>query len=375
MKVLGGVAAIVLVASTILHFAYREVPGIVMGQEFELSAGVTGTVARVHKRENEHYRRGDELVTLESDLLRAQIATVEHEIAELERGIALERSESGIERRRLELQAQIATIESELRSNQLEMESLARVVPRLHEWRDLTAERAARGEDLRRQDAITNAELEERRQRLYEADSKLAESTSKQEILAARIAKQEEILALQRSRLRGLTAERTAMVADLELELQARAGERDRLQAERGGLRLVADHDGVVTAVLRPEGEFVSGGSPVLRVMRDEDVWIEAYLPVGDKGYVRPGDVVEVTGEIPVGSLSGRVSKVLPVLKPLPSSHQNHLGRQENFAVLVITMDDGALARSVLSPAQHVTARIRRRLLGGDLDATAQNRE
>jgi multidrug resistance efflux pump len=376
VKAMAAVAVVLVLVSGWLHFAYREMPGIVVGSEFEISSGVDGTVARVHWREDERFRRGDELVTIESSALEAQLAAVEHDLEEIDRSLAVEQSAEGLERRRTDLQAEIAQSESELESARVELGSAERVLPGLREWRDRAAERVKRGEELLAQDALTMSELEERRQELLEAESKLGDATAKQEIQGARAAKLEQILGLYRTRLRNLVAERTAFVADLELRRQEKIGELDRLRARQADLHVIADHDGVVTAVLRQEGEYVASGGPILRAMRDGDVWVEAYLPVGDKGYVKPGDRVDVLGEIPVGSLRGRVSKVLPVLKPLPAGHQIQLGRQQNFAVVVITLEDGSLARTVLSPAQQVTARLRRRFgFGQDVAANAQGRD
>jgi len=146
---------------------------------------------------------------------------------------------------------------------------------------------------------------------------------------------------------------------------------RERLAATLAALRIVADHDGIVTSVLRKEGEYVPGGGPILRVMRNETLWVEAYMASGDKLLVGPGDRVEVIAKAPAGRLAGRVSKVLPVLKPLPLNLRSPLSRADNYAVVIIAMDDPEEARSLLSPAEQVTARIRRRLHFGRHEAPA----
>lgn len=374
-KILSVGALLAVMVSAIAHFAYQEVPALVVGSEFEVSSRVDGTVARIHRRENEAYHKGDELVDVESEDLRAQLTAVERDLEEIARTLASEKSEEGLERRRGDHQTVVATDEGELQSCRVEMDALDQVLPGLREWRTLAADRLRRGEELRAKDALTLTELEERRRSYLEAESKLQETTARRGILAAKAARLEGTLGLQRGRLKNLVAERTGLITELELKLRAKEGERARLQGSLADLHLVADHDGMVTAVLRQQGEYVPSGGPILRVMRDEDLWVEAYLPVGDRRHVQPGDRVDVRGSTPAGLLRGRVSKVLPVLKPLPSFYQSRLGRQENYVVLVITMDDGALARGLLSPAEQVTARIKRRLaLPGDRQANAQGR-
>jgi multidrug resistance efflux pump len=375
-KALGVLAVLVVIISAIMRFAYHEIPGLVIGSEFDISSRADGTIVRVHKRENETYRAGDELVTVENDVLKAQLAAVERDLEEVARSLANEHSKEGQERRRFELQAAIASTESELQSCKVEMESIERVLPGLRQWRDLAAVRLKRGEELRAQDALTIAELEDRRRNLVDAESKLEAATTKQGTLAAQRAKLEEVSSLYRVRFRNLEAEPTAFITELELKRREKEGERDRLKSSLADLHVVADHDGMVTGVLRQQGEYVPSGGPILRVMRDEDVWVEAYLPADEKRFVKAGDPVEVVGKMPVASLNGRVSKVLPVLKPLPTFYQSRLSRQENYVVLVITMDDGDLARGILSPAQQVTARIKRRVgMPGEPQANAQSRE
>ena len=51
--------------------------------------------------------------------------------------------------------------------------------------------------------------------------------------------------------------------------------------------------------------------------MRDEQLWVEAYLKVAEKRFVRPGDLVEVVAPAFSGTLKGRVRTVRPKLEPL----------------------------------------------------------
>jgi multidrug resistance efflux pump len=253
------------------------------------------------------------------------------------------------------------------------MESVARVLPGVSEWRELAAERLRRGEELLAQDALTVSELDERRRTAVETESRLQEALARQKSLTAKEVELKEILDLHRTRLASLAADWTGLITELELRRQEKEGLRNRLRANLDDLRIVADHDGIVTGVLRQEGEYVPSGGPILRVMRGEKIWVEAYLRVADKRFIKPGDRVKLVGEMTVGSLAGRVQKVLPVLKPLPPGQQSPLGRQENYAVLVITPDDAELARAILSPAQQVTARVKRRFgLFGEPQANAQ---
>jgi multidrug resistance efflux pump len=372
-----GVGAVILLVllSLVTQVTYREMPAVVVGNEFDIPSQVDGTIARIHRQVDEPYRKGDELVTVESEGLRAQLEAVERDLDQLNRSLAIEKSEEGIERRRFDLQTSIASTTSELHSCRAEIESVNHLLPGIREWRDLTAERLRRGEELRAAGALTESELDDRRRVALETDGKLEDGLARQTGLEAKEVELKEILGLYRHRLASLAAERTGLITELDLRRQEKEGLRDRLLASLRDLRIVADHDGIVTGILRKEGEYVQSGGPILRVMRGEEIWVEAYLKVGDKRFVKPGDKIKLVGDISTGSLNGHVSKVLPVLRPMPTGQQMSIGRQENYAVLVITVDDQDLARTALSPAQQLTARVRRRFgLFAEPQANAQGR-
>jgi multidrug resistance efflux pump len=352
---------VLVLGSILMRASYREMQGIVVGNEIELSSAVEGTVATVHRRENESYRRGDKLVTLENGELVSQLDAVEQDLEEITRSLAIEQSRDGFERRRFELENSIATDQGDLQTSRAELESVDRQLPGLKEWRDLSEQRLRRGEELREQGALTVTDVDERRRTHIETDSRYQEAVAKRATLDARVQRLTQVLGLERQRLGRLTEERTAFITELELKRREKSGERDELKASIARLSLVADSDGMVSKIVRRPGEFVHAGGPVLRVMRDEQLWVEAYLKVGEKRFVKPGDQVEVVGVLPSGALKGRVSNVRPKLEPFPGGSAS-FRRPQNFVVLVITLDNAEQARGVLTPAQLVTTRIRRRL-------------
>lgn len=368
-----GIIAVLLlvIVSAVTHFTYRDWPAFVVGDEHEISSAADGTIVKISRRENEVYSRGEELVIIASDDLRTQLAAVEHDLEELTRSLLAEQSEVGVERRRFELETSIAQTESQLRTARADLASVEQVLPSAKELRDSALERKTRGEELRAAGALTAAELEERRRGFVDAESEFADLVARQEGLTGQVAEYEQVLRLYRGRLAKLGDERTTLITDLELRRREKEGERERLAASLAALRVVADHDGIVTSVLRKEGEYVPSGGAILRVMRNETLWVEAYMAAGDKLLVAPGDRVEVIARAPAGRLAGRVSKVLPVLKPLPLNLRSPLSRAENYAVVIIAMDDPAAARSLMSPAEQVTARIRRRLHFGSHERPA----
>jgi membrane fusion protein, multidrug efflux system len=350
---------VLILGSILIRATYREMPAYVVGSEIEISSAVEGTVAEVHHQENESFKAGDKLVTLENGKLKSQLDAVQHDLEEINHSLSIEQSRDGFERRRFDLESSIANDQSDLVTSQAELQGIDQLLPGLREWRDLASERFRRGQELRDQDAITVAELDERRRTLMEADSRYQESMTKRATLDARSKRLEQVLGFERQRLGRINEERTALITDLELKRREKEGDRDELQAAISRLVLVADHDGVVSKIIRKPGEYVSSGGPVLKVMQDEQLFVEAYLRVTEKRFIKPGDAVEVLG--PSGRLKGKISNVRPKLEPLPGG-SSAFRRQQNYVVLVIAFDDPRLARGSLTPAQHVTARIHRRL-------------
>jgi multidrug resistance efflux pump len=365
IKLAAIVGGLLVVGSILIRASYREMPGYVVGSEIQISSAVEATVTEVHRRENEPYRRGDQLVTLENRGLQTQLEAVERDLDELTRSLAIEQSRDGFERRRFDLESSIATNQSELQTSRAELASVQQLLPGLSEWRDLSAERLRRGHELAAQDALTVTELDDRRRAAMEADSRYQDAVAKRLTLEARVKRLEQILGLERQRLGRLNEERTDLITELELKRREKEGERDEIQLAISRLVLTATGDGIVTKILRRPGELVRAGEPVLLVMRDEQLGVEAYLKVAEKKYVRPGDPVEVVAPAHSGTLKGRVLTVRPKLEPLPGPPSALIG-QQNYVVLVIALDDPEAARGALSPAQQVTTRIRRRLFGED---------
>ncbi len=70
--------------------------------------------------------------------------------------------------------------------------------------------------------------------------------------------------------------------------------ERDKAAAELKTYRVVAPFDGVVTQVIKHEGEAVNQGDPILRIVNVDRVRVEGFVSIADAARVRPGDAVIV---------------------------------------------------------------------------------
>ena len=98
-------------------------------------------------------------------------------------------------------------------------------------------------------------------------------------------------------------------MAEQEVEQARVARDRARLDLNRAAVR--APFDGVVAERLRQSGEFVAGGTPLLRLVNDHDLEIVARAPMTTADTVNAGAVAQlIDGE---KRSSGKVRAVIPV--------------------------------------------------------------
>ncbi len=357
----GGLVALIVLFSTCSHLVYRELRGIVVGNTIDLASHAQGRIGDILLQENEPYQRGTLLVRLTNEGLQADVVAVEHEIDEVQRSLNLERSGQGLERRRYELLAAEAKAESDLIAAQVGIKGIDQILAGLELRRDTAAARLASAEELVAAQAMTAAELQERRKQALDATREYEEAAGRRRVLTSQEAGERRNLTFLRQRLENLDSDRTSMITGLEIQLADRQRDLTSLRNLLSELDIVADHDGVVTAIQRRPGEYVTAGQAILTVMTAADVWVEAYLPPSDKHSVHPGDRVRVTNSGGgSGTLDGRIDRILPVLRPFPGESGGMGSTASTYAVLIITLDDGERARTLLSPAQQVAAKVRR---------------
>lgn len=83
--------------------------------------------------------------------------------------------------------------------------------------------------------------------------------------------------------------------------------------------RLLADHDGVITAVLAEPGQVVSAGQPVFRLAREGEREVAISVPESKIGMLKIGAPAEVTlwaGDARAAPLQGRLRELAPAADP-----------------------------------------------------------
>ena len=98
-------------------------------------------------------------------------------------------------------------------------------------------------------------------------------------------------------------------MAEQEVEQARVARDRARLDLNRASVR--APFDGVVAERLRQSGEFVAGGTPLLRLVNDRDLEVVARAPMTTADTVNAGAIAQLIDGDRRGS--GKVRAVIPV--------------------------------------------------------------
>jgi len=84
-----------------------------------------------------------------------------------------------------------------------------------------------------------------------------------------------------------------------------------------GGVAVVAPEDGIVAQRLVSSGQMVSDLDPLAELIDPRSVLVEAAVPVGDLGLIRPGMDATITSPMmPGAAMPARVAALSPTLSP-----------------------------------------------------------
>ena len=229
-----------------------------------VAAEVSGTVLKVHVKNNDDVQRGQPLFNIDPSQYR----------------IALQRSRSDYESVRLSVNASTAAVEAAKASLQ------AAVANHIYAQQDATRMEQIFAEDpgaisLRRVEGAQATRVKARSQvKAAEADLRRAQETA------------------------GERGENNAQL------LSARAAiEKAELDLER--TEVVAPARGLVTDLRTDVGQFAQAGAPAMTLITIHDLWISADMTENNLGNVNPGDRVAIVLDVMPGEvLKGRVRSV-----------------------------------------------------------------
>jgi multidrug resistance efflux pump len=237
-----------------------RLPGVVETQEVRLGSKVGGRVAQVYVFEGDMVKPGQLLVRFEAPELEAQRKQTEARVnagqAELDRYIEGFRPQE----------------KREAHDNWESADADAR-------W---YKEELARAEKLFGQRAYSQADLDTARANRNRAVAKAAAAKAHLDLVLEGTRKQ-------------IIDQSKANVAELE-------GKLDEINANLRETEVRSPSEAVVEVVSVRAGDLIPPNTPIIRILKTEDLWVRVYVPETQLGKVRVGQVAEVT----VDSYPGR---------------------------------------------------------------------
>jgi multidrug resistance efflux pump len=301
------------------HERSLRLPGVVEIQEVRLGSKIGGRVEKVWVMEGDRVEAGAPLVTFEAPELKAQRDQL---VARLEQArLDYKKAKDGY--RPQEVEAARASMESaKARYDKLV------AGPRKEEIDTARADWKAADADLKlaRQDweraerlygtnSISRAEYQLNRAAMERHEGRTRSAKAKLDLLVAGYRKEEvaegkaeyeRMKASHEMMKEGTRAEDILVAQQKVAELEGKLRETDANLAEA----VVRAPESVIVEVLAVrKGDLVTANQPILRVLRDADLWVKVYVPETELDKVRLDQEVEVT--IDAGTkFQGRVMKI-----------------------------------------------------------------
>ena len=336
------------------HRTTLILPGTVEIQEVRLGSKVGGRVKSVSVREGDRVTAGQELVRFETpeldtqrEQLRAKLRAAEADLLKAHRGprpeekaeakAAVEAAEARLlrlqngwreeERRQAKNEADAAEADLVLAKAEFErIDRLSRqgggVVVTRSEW---DTARAARDRSQRRYDAaLARYEMMmngSRPEDVAEATAEVARAKAKSALLE-----------------NGTREEDIALAEATVAEIKGRLAE---VEVNRNEAVVLAPGPAVVDVLSVRTGDLVPPNQPVVRILRDDDLWVKVFVPETDLGKVRLNQQVEVTVDAYPGQrLPGTVDQIANASEFTPRNVQSADERRHQVFAVKVRVDN-----------------------------------
>lgn len=288
------------------------VSGIIEADDIHVGSKIGGRVLKVVAREGQNVKAGEVLVLLEPYELNASLAEAQASLRQAEARLA--ELVAGYRKEEIE--------QAEAAMNQYQ-EDLERLLsgPRQQEidqakadWLAAKANRenaekfGQRMKDLLDRQLVAHQEYEDAQTKADEAEQRTRSAKERYELLLAGTRKEE--VARARHRLSEAEARLRQLRSGFRKEeiAQARAGVEiararvELLKTQLDETVIKSPVEAVVEVLDLEPGDLVGAGKPVATLLRNNSLWVRAYIPEERLSYVKPGIKVKVR----VNSFSGR---------------------------------------------------------------------
>ena len=315
----GGIAVAVVVAAFLVWQLVKpsDLPeGIVSGNgrieavEIDVSAKAPGRIREIVADEGDFVKAGQVVAHMDTDVLIAQRAEAEAQLAQAQNAIQI--AESQVAQRQSERAAAFATT----RQREAELNAARK--------------RLARSETLAREGATPVQERDDDRARVEGAQAAV-------EAARAQVAAVDAAIRTAQSQIIGARSNVDAVRATIS-----------RLQTDIADCDLKAPSDGRVQYRIAQPGEVVAGGGRVLNLVNLSDVYMTFFLPETVAGRVGLGSEVRIVLDAaPDFVIPAKVSFVADVAQFTPKTVETESERQKLMFRVKARIDPALLNRHI----------------------------
>ncbi len=328
--------------------------GTVEATEVDVTSQVPGKLISVAAHEGDTVRAGQPLAALEAAALNAQVQQAQEAVqaaqAQLQELTAGTRPEE-IARARAQFQAardartqaqtrldlakagprreQIAQLRADLRRAQAAADSAETEYRRAAGLEEKGALPGQQADLARTQRDTAAAQAEAARQRLLEGER----GTRPEDIAAARAAVAQadaQVKAAQAALELALAGPRSQTIAAARARVAQAQAALDAARVQRGYAAVTSPMNATVTLRNLEPGDFVSPGTPILRLAALDRVWVRVYVPETEVGRVKLGQRAGVESDTYPGKLyEGRVIEIAQKPEFTPKNVQTKQEREK----------------------------------------------
>lgn len=279
--------------------SYIKLSGIVEGKEVEVSSKIPGRIKEIYVDEGDRVKENDIIAVIDSSDYEIQKKQIEAIVESASANLKL--LERGARREDIRVAEELLKqAETNLRSAERDWNR----AKRLFEEKSITEKQ---WEDARTKYEFALAQFKQSEENL----KKLRRGVREEEIELAKAKLKEAIAGLEAIEKR---------IKDCEIH---------------------APLDGIVSVKLRERGEVVNAGTPIVKIINSEKVYIYVYIPEKEIGLIKIGGIAEVrVDSFPEKKFEGRIVYISPEAEFTPKQIQTEDERTKLVFKTKIEMDN-----------------------------------
>ena len=345
------------------------ISGVIEADDIHIGSRIGGRVLKVVAKRGQAVKAGETLVLLEPKEIDASYAEAQAGLGQAEAKYAL--LTAGFRKEEIE-QAEAAVKQAQAEMDQLVSGPRQQEIDQAAaEWKAAKAQAENAQTFLQRMDGLAKRELIAKQEyddalaKADEAEQKMAAVREHYNLLLAGTRKEE--IERARQRLAEADAKRRQLRSGFRKEEIAQAksemeGARARVQVIQTQLEetvIKAPVDALIDTLDLEPGDLVGAGKPVATLLRMGTLWVRAYLPEAQLGFVQPGLPVKIrVDSFPGKDFRGTVRRIFRQGEFTPRNVQTHEERALQVFQTEVVLDD---PDKVLRPSMSADVTIEKR--------------